>query len=317
MLARPDSRPAVHGGLFRSAVRGGIRSGLPLLATLAVLVIGGCGDDRSAEPADDLPPLDVVSLSPAITTTMIDLGQADRLVGRTPWCRGIDDRPVVGTLEGVDAEVLVALRPAVVLHQPPATGTDPVLLELQERLGFTLGGGRLDGVRDVLDLLEQVEGMELAASEKIESRRRALVAIEGSRVPEDAPVAALLYSIDSIGIAGEDTYFGELSRAVGLRNAAGPGGWREWSLEMLVSAGVDVVVVFTQPGMESTVRERFNAIQWPRRPALVVVTSPDAFEPSTRMPRVLEEFQRRVEEAGVLGRVVPSSRDEGEVIGEG
>ena len=154
-----------------------------------------------------------MSLSPAITTTMVDLGEADRLVGRTPWCRGIDDRPVVGTLEGVDAEILVALQPGVVLHQPPASGTDPVLVGLQERLGFRLGGGRLDGVRDLLVLLDQIEGLELAAPDRIRQRRLALEAIGACEIPEEAPGAVLLYSVDSIGVAGEDTYLGELDRA--------------------------------------------------------------------------------------------------------
>ncbi|MBC01901.1 MAG: hypothetical protein CMJ34_01170 [Phycisphaerae bacterium] len=301
-----------HRGPVSTPGRGFLRS----LVTLVVAwgLLPGCGDHTSVGPrVAEEGSATVVSLSPAITTTMVDLGETDRLVGRTPWCRGIDDRPVVGTLEGVDAEILVALQPGVVLHQPPASGTDPVLVGLQERLGFRLGGGRLDGVRDLLVLLDQIEGMELAAPDRIRQRRLSLEAIGACEIPDEAPGAVLLYSVDSVGVAGEDTYLGELGRAAGLRNLAGPGGWREWSIEMLLSAEADVVIAFTTPEMESFAQERLAAIEWLKSPAIAVITNPNAFEPSTRMPEVLAELRRGLEEAGVTSAGADDGSIEGEV----
>ena len=126
----------------------------------------------------------------------------------------------------------------------------------------------------------------------------------------------LLHSVDPVGVAGENTYLGELGRAAGLRNAAGPGGWREWSVEMLVTAQPDVVVVFTGAGMEDRVRERLAAIDWPRPPAIAIVSNPDAFEPSTRMPHVLEDLRHQLDLAGVPPAGIASSEIEGEVIGD-
>ena len=319
MLVHHDSRPSVHRGIARKAApERGWKRLARLVTFLSVCQVLGCGN--SEETSLGTPPgtsdgdrtsVTVVSLSPAITTTLIDLGQADRLVGRTPWCRGIDDCAVAGTLEGVDAEVLVALQPAVVLHQPPATGSDPVLLDLQRRLGFSLGGGRLDGVDDVLELLEQIEDLGLASSDRIDERRRALTAIGDRATGESDPIAVLLHSVDPVGVAGENTYLGELARAAGLRNAAGPGGWREWSVEMLVTAEPDLVVVFTSDGMEDRVRERLSLIEWHRPPAIAIVSNPDAFEPSTRMPRVLEDLRHHIGQAGIA-----SSGAEGEVDGD-
>ncbi|MCA9290710.1 MAG: hypothetical protein KDA25_06255, partial [Phycisphaerales bacterium] len=63
----------------------------------------------------------VVSLSPAISSTLRDLGLDPLVVGRTPWCDALDpDVPVVGTLLDVDAERLARLRPTHILVQPPA-----------------------------------------------------------------------------------------------------------------------------------------------------------------------------------------------------
>ena len=266
-----------------------------------VWIVLGCRGDSTEEVAESTATgaRTVVSLSPAITTTMIDLGASDRLVGRTPWCRGVDGLPVTGTLEGIDAEILVSLEPSVVLHQPAATGTDPVLLALRDRMGFELAGGRLDGVDDVLRLLDEIERLELAESGRLEERRLAMKNIGAMTVDRDDPLAVVMHSVDPVGVAGENTYLGEIARAGGLRNAAGSGAWSEWSVETLIGADPDVLVVFAAPGSEARVRTQLAAIRWPRPPSVVVISNPDAFEPSTRMPGVLESLRDRLAEVGI------------------
>ena len=73
----------------------------------------------------------------------------------------------------------------------------------------------------------------------------------------------------------------------------------------------DLVVVFTSDGMEDRVRERLSLIEWHRPPAIAIVSNPDAFEPSTRMPRVLEDLRHHIGQAGIA-----SSGAEGEVDGD-
>ena len=138
----------------------GIRAGVAAwLAVAGVAVLGGgCGasiDEPSGERPDPRPR--VVSLSPAMTTSLLDLAPEADLVGRTPWCRGADSAPVVGTLEGVDAELLVQIRPDVLLVQPPASGVDPVILTLRDRLGFHLIARRLDGLADVRATIDDLD----------------------------------------------------------------------------------------------------------------------------------------------------------------
>ncbi|MAD78071.1 MAG: hypothetical protein CMJ51_01705 [Planctomycetaceae bacterium] len=257
----------------------------------------GCDRGESAGGSEARATGGVVSLSPAITTTLIDLGVGDEVVGRTPWCRGVDDRPVVGTLEGVDAEVLVAIRPAVVLHQPPATGIDPVLLGLRDRLGFQLAGGRLDGVSNLLTLLDEIERLELAEPSRIEERRAGLRDIAARcRRPfgPDSPGVVALHSVDPVGVAGRDTYLGEIIAAAGFRNLAPSGGWRAWSVETLLGAEPDKILVFSGDDDGTETIAWLEALGWSTPPRIVVVPGADAFEPSTRMPRVLEALERAV-----------------------
>ena len=109
------------------------------LCSCLALLIGGCGErDTSSARAGGAQDADkslrIVSLSPAMTTMAIDLGLGNDLVGRTPFCRGLESPvAVVGSLEGVDAEVLVRVEPTVVLVQPGAGGSDPALVELGQR----------------------------------------------------------------------------------------------------------------------------------------------------------------------------------------
>lgn len=269
-----------------------------LRVALGCSIVVAIGCDRESG-ADRVEPRTsgIVSLSPAITTTLIDLGVGERITGRTPWCRGVDDRPVAGSLEGVDAELLVAIDPELVLHQPPATGTDPVLLGLQRRHGFRLEGGRLDGAGDVLELLETLESLEVVPSTRLAERRAALEGIV--RAGAEAPAAGalrvlVLHSIDPVGVAGQDTYLGEIVAAAGLRNAAGAGGWRTWSIETLLSAEVDLILIFSGQGDGRDVATRLGSLDWPEVPRILVVPGADAFEPSTRMPEVLEAVRREL-----------------------
>ena len=197
--------------------------------------------------------------------------------------------------------MLVAIRPAVVLHQPPATGSDPVLLGLRDRLGFELAGGRLDGVADLLSLLDEVARLQLAEPRRIEERRRQLreIATRNRRpIESDAPRVVALHSVDPVGIAGRHTYLGEIVAAAGFRNLATAGGWRTWSVETLLDAEPDLILVFSGDGDGGRIVAWLEALGWSSPPAIVVVPGADAFEPSTRMPLVLEALERATEMVG-------------------
>jgi len=233
----------------------------------------------------------IASLSPAMTTIVQDLGAGDRLVGRTPWCRGVDTLPVVGALDGVDAEVLVGLRPEFVIHQPPAAGPDPVLPALRDRLGFTLIGGRLDGSADVVAAIDGLAAagigdptLTVRFRDAMESVRRAAAAVD-----ETSPTVLVLFGVDPFAAAGRDTYLDEVVRAAGGRNVTPRSGWIELSVEEVVGLRPEVVLLVSTDAAASAA---LDAIPWSARPAVVVLESPDALEPSTRMPAVVDEVRR-------------------------
>jgi len=60
-------------------------------------------------------PRRIVSLSPAITSEIQDLGQGHRLVGVTRYCPNASGKAVVGTLTEINIERILTLKPDLVL----------------------------------------------------------------------------------------------------------------------------------------------------------------------------------------------------------
>ncbi len=268
---------------------------------IGIAAIGcGCGssaDEPPGEPLDSRPR--VVSLSPAMTTTLLDLAPEAMLVGRTPWCRGADTAPVVGTLEGVDAELLVQIQPDLLLVQPPVSGLDPAILALRDRLGFRLIARRLDGLGDVRSTID-----DLVVANVVEPSARAAWNAETERVAADAESLAkgrrllLLHGLDPFRAVGTETYLDEMIESTGGVNALQRPGWIELGVEAMVSLEPDVVVVIGDPPDAASV---LDAVPWRRAPDVLGFAHPDVFEPSTRIPAVNTAFRARLDAAMVDG----------------
>ena len=286
-LAGSVARPRASGV---RETRAGVATCLVLAAAAAVAVLGvGCGastDDPSGGRPGPRPR--VVSLSPAMTTSLLDLAPEADLVGRTPWCRGADSTPVVGTLEGVDAELLVQIRPDVLLVQPPASGVDPVILALQDRLGFRLIARRLDGLADVratVDDLVAADVVDAAAREAWRASARG--SVNGAPADPERRIL-LLHGLDPFRAVGTETYLDEMIEAAGAVNALQRSGWIELGVEAIVRLEPDVVVVIGDPPDASTT---LGALPWRRSPVVLGFDHPDVFEPSTRIPAVNAAFR--------------------------
>ena len=91
-----------------------------LLAALVAINLIGC---RESGPADNDQSRDesgaevrerfqIVSLSPAISRSLVDFGFEEFVIGRTPWCTSLDDSiPIAGDLMEIDYERLIELDP--------------------------------------------------------------------------------------------------------------------------------------------------------------------------------------------------------------
>lgn len=165
------------------------------------------------------PPRRIVSLVPSDTHTVIALGAAHRLVGRTTWCESPEASavPTVGGTKNVDVDAVLALEPHLVIanqeeNTRPAlealAGRVPVLVSLPRRvpdgvahvarLARILGVGDSEPARSLIQ-----RGYKLAGS--TQSSRRAFVPIW----------------MDPLMTLNADTFGSDVLAHVGIANAFG------------------------------------------------------------------------------------------------
>ena len=124
---------------------------LPAVAAL-LSILGACTEpDQRGEPPtgpECIDELRLVSMSPALSRTLVDFGLARRIVGRSPFCDFLDDAvPIVGDLRNINYERLIELAPTHVLVQAEP---EEKLLALAAERGWRIGRwGTIDTIDDI------------------------------------------------------------------------------------------------------------------------------------------------------------------------
>ncbi|MDZ4755273.1 MAG: hypothetical protein SGJ09_17475 [Phycisphaerae bacterium] len=248
----------------------------------------------------------IVSLSPAITRTLVDLGAANAVVGRTPFCASIPaSTPIVGSLLDLDLERLLSVRPTHVLIQPAATGTDPELVRLAASRGWRLGQWRLDRLDDVAHMLDELpatlgsEGSPLARSAA--ERRESIVRLREVVPAADSPRVLLLVSIEPMVAAGTETFLSDVLAGIGCRNAIDRRAYPEVSHEDLIRLVADSIVVLREREPSLAERERIvsivladDALRSRFAGRIVVFGDDDAMLPSSAVLAMSQRLRRAI-----------------------
>ncbi len=244
-----------------------------VLASLGAIATLGC--DRAADPANAAstsaeaapPPVRVVSLSPAITRTMQDLGAAHWIVGRTPYCRALgDDVPVVGDLLAIDPEALRQVDPDLVLVQPSHGGVQPAIEALALEDGFAIESFPIDSLEDLEGMIDALPRILLSKAGDVsqEETRSMILALGSMRdamreatlplSPQTASAAgrvAVFFSLEPPMAFGEGTFVDGLLGRLGVVNAITARGYPELSLEDLVQLDPDGVMLLRESSAEA------------------------------------------------------------------
>lgn len=268
---------------------------------MLVMLLSGCGRDDSAPPPSDQPQTPrIVSLSPAISRTLVDLGEAAQIVGRTPFCDSVDaEIPVVGDLLNLDYERLVRLRPTHVLVQPPAMGIDRQLLVLAEQHGWTIGRWRLDDVADVKRMLEQLPEV-LGKDELYERAVELELLVDDALRPSDdlwRGSVLLIAGTDPVGVFGTGTYLHDVLTALGATNAVSLAHYPQLTLEDVTRINPQAMIL-VRPGAPEEIDpiaalRTLAALQVDavRDGRVAILRHPDAFTPSTGIIGVAEDLR--------------------------
>lgn len=239
---------------------------VPLVAILLFLTASPTGasgsfplameDDRGAAVRLSSPPRRVVSLVPNLTEIVFLLGQQDRLVGVTRFCNYPPEAtglPRVGGIVDPDVERIVAAAPDLVLCT--TDGNPKERVRVLEEMGipcYAAGPQDLAAVFGTIERIGALLGVPERGRKEAEAlRARAERAFRGERIP--SPRVLFVVSTSPVIAAGNGTFLDELVRLSGGRNAAAgfSGRYPRLSVEDLIAAGPDVILVAAMTGVES------------------------------------------------------------------
>ncbi|MHC4588859.1 MAG: ABC transporter substrate-binding protein, partial [Planctomycetota bacterium] len=288
----PGSTPAFGAILFGAAVWS---------------VIGGC--QCSSEPREQPAAAPrIVSLSPALSRTLLDLGLGDLIVGRSAFCGTLSaDIPVVGNLYEVDYERLIRLDPTHVLIQPPAAGPDPQLQRLAGRHGWTIAPWTINTIEDIEQVIRDLPGVlypDRADEQAMAAGRAAAVlndiaaALSPARGRSWHGRTLLVSDTEPVWVFGHGTYLHDVLAALGGANAVDAEGWVELSLEDVVRLDPEAIVIVRDHGSSDVdlieaagPLARIDTAA-SRHGRIAVLWHPDAKLPSSGIVGVAKEMRR-------------------------
>jgi ABC-type hemin transport system substrate-binding protein len=290
-----------------------------LLISIGVLAAGcqnSASDDVAAgrphdeQASDTTSTLRIVSLSPAVSRTLVALGAEGQVVGRTPFCAALDASiPVAGDIEGADYERLIRLAPTHLLVQPPIQGIDPELERLAARKGWALGAWHLDGIAEVRGLIDDLPDLLDAGDGALRRRAdRLLAALDACVTPDGATPpwsgrTLMLSHVDPPMAFGRGTYLDELLGSLGGVNAVEARGWASLTLEDVVRLDPSAIIV-VRPGAATGLMPALVAplegmnVEAVRTGRVAWLGHEDAFLPSAGIIDVASDLRRVLDEIG-------------------
>ena len=215
---------------------------------LLVLFLAACAPSPAAPEHDGLR---IASLSPAITALLHELKLEQQLVGRSAFCRNVNDLPVVGDLAGANVEALLRLHPTLLICQATSA---PMPEGFQHAASLCNAQSMSIAMDDMDDLHAAIDAIVVAVDPNhldtsLATRARALHArLKASLQP--APVTTrrvlLLQGGPSMLAWGEHTWLGGIVKAAGGVPIPAEARWRTLSAEDVTRLQPDVLLILSE-----------------------------------------------------------------------
>ena len=210
-------------------------------------------DDASRTVYIEQTPQRVVSLSPSITEILFAIGLGDKVVGVTEHCdypEAAKAKPKVGGYFTTSLEDILDKDPDLILTD----GYDPVMQQI-EGLGIpmlVLQPEDIDGIFKDIDLVGKVMNKEEEAARLVDSLQQRLDKVAEIKASATSS-PTVFYEIDATDptkpwTAGPGSFADILiSLAGGSNIVTESGSWLQLSLEKLLSANPDIIILGDYP----------------------------------------------------------------------
>jgi iron complex transport system substrate-binding protein len=258
------------------------------------------------------PPARIVSTSPSITETLFALGLGDRVVGVSQYCRYPDEArrlPKVGTFLDPDVELIVRLRPELVIVHAGPSGAERRLQALRIPV-LVVDRGTLSSIFTTIRSTAKAVDMSDRAEALITSLEARLARVREA-VSRQAPKKVLLIvgrrpgTLTDLIAAGGGSYLNDLVTIAGGVNVLGRDTAVDYpriSVETIIRLAPEVIVDVDGMGdtaEERAARETATVALWAGQPLIAAQKSrvyaavSDAFViPGPRLAEVTETFAR-------------------------
>ncbi len=226
----------------------------------------------------------IVSLSPSITASIIDMGFGEKIVGRSAFCEEVSGPiPVVGDLYAVDYERLLRLQPTHVFMQHQVGGINSHLVELAGDGMFILKSWKLNTIENITEL-----SADLSSMLKIELPQITF-AFDEVALSDKPTLLMTAGSEQNVGICfGGNTYLDDIWEAIGGVNALKKDGWQMLSLEDIARLAPSRILIVSDVSITS-----YGPVESLGIPVIRFVHK-DVLIPSTRIVHVAHTLQAQL-----------------------
>ena len=195
-------------------------------------------------------PKRIVSMGPNITEILYAIGAGDKLVGRTTYSDYPEEALViesVGSIYSPDIEKILELQPDVVIGSIHfAEETEEQLKGLGIQVAVLYDSTSMEGVYDIIRTVGQIAGYaEEAEALAATTQEKINAVIAAVSQEESKPTVYYVVGYGEYGdyTASGDTFIGQMLAAAGGDNiASGVSGWI-YSLETLLDADPDIIII--------------------------------------------------------------------------
>ena len=253
----------------------------------------------------NFPPKRIISLAPATTEILFELGFDEEIVGVTRECdypKKAQDKEKVGEYMNFNIETIVSLKPDVIIMA--AEGNVKGKLKEIERLGLTVYTVSTKNIDELLTTIKDVgsvtgkqkEGEALAkrVEDEIEAVKKRLIGVKKKTV-------FCIIGIEPIIGAGANTLIGDIIKVAGGINIIGEDApdYPVVNLEGLYVKNPEVILISSMGSEEiskndNPVLEKFSKTNAAKKGAVFMVDSDVLCRPSYRIIDAIKNIAKKI-----------------------
>ncbi len=237
---------------------------LSLVASMAIgcqpqFQPGAYSDDIGREVTIDEIPQRIISFGPSITETLFALGLDKKVVGVSDFCdypEATKSKQTIGNAFNPSIEKIVELEPDLVLtlkHEQLNTNLDALGIKF-----MVLSPKDIDGILKDIELVGEITGVTKVAKKLVQDMQDSISQV--SAQVKNAPKVRVFFIVDATDLnnpwtAGLGSFIDTLITTAGGENVANEtvGAWAQFSIEQIVSADPDIIIIQTMTGDVPTV----------------------------------------------------------------